>query len=447
MTARLPLFTGLVLLLALRPAAAQQAPSYAKAVKPLLAKYCAECHHPGKTRGDLDLSDIKAMMRGGQNGAAFVPGKPDDSLLVTLAEGKDNPKMPPEDARAQPAAAEVALLRAWVAAGARDDSGTPSAPLPDSTKPAPVAALAYRPRGDLLAAGGQGEVVLIDPATGESTGRLHGQDGLVTALAFSCAGSNLAVASGVAGSSGVVRVYFIPRSGLPSNRPDIVLSIPKDVVLSLDFSPEGSTLATGGGDGLVKLWDISTGKERRTLQEHGGPVHAVAFSPDGKRLAAAGADRAVRVWDVAAGTPVVTLGEAADRVQAVAWHPDGTHLAAAGGDRRIRIWEVSASGGKLVQSVLAHAGPVSLLSYNADGQVLYSAGQDGTLKAWTAAKLEERTAYPKQPDTPLALALRSDGKQLAVGRWDGTLVLLDEATGKVQSEPLPVKQKPPKRDR
>jgi hypothetical protein len=57
--------------------------------------------------------------------------------------------------------------------------------------------------------------------------------------------------------------------------------------------------------------------------------------------------------------------------------------------------------------------------------------------------MEERTVYPKQPDTPLALAVRGDGKQLAVGRYDGGLTLFDEATGKVQMQPLPVKPKAP----
>src|SRR5262249_21726395 len=153
-----------------------------------------------------DLSNVKAMTRGGQNGAAFIPGKPDESLLVTLAEGKDNPKMPPRTAKQQPAAADGALLRAWVAAGARDDTGTTTVTLPpikpESERAAPVAALAYRPGARPLAAGGQGEVVLIDPANGAVTGRLHGLTGKVTALAFSRDGNSLAVAGGEPGKSG-----------------------------------------------------------------------------------------------------------------------------------------------------------------------------------------------------------------------------------------------------
>src|SRR6478672_6994834 len=144
MTARCPLLAGFILLLAIIAAGAQQPPSYVKQVRPFLGKYCVECHNPDKLRGDLDLSNVKAMTKGGQNGAAFIPGKPDDSLLITLAEGKDNPKMPPKTAKAQPTAAEVALLRGWIAAGARDDTGTTSITLPEikphEAKPAPVTA-------------------------------------------------------------------------------------------------------------------------------------------------------------------------------------------------------------------------------------------------------------------------------------------------------------------
>jgi hypothetical protein len=446
MTGRISLLLGFTLIFA-GPAAAQQPPSYVKQVKPFLAKYCVECHNPDKLRGDLDVSTVKAMLAGGKSGAAFVPGRPDESYLVTLAEGKDNPKMPPKNAKAQPSAAEVALLRTWVAAGAKDDTGTTTVALPEikphEAKPAPVAALAYRPGARPLAAGGQSEVALIDPATGDVIGRLSGQDGKVTALAFSRDGTNLAVASGAPGASGMVRVYFFPPSGIPINKPEVVISAHKDIILGLAFSPDGNTLATCGYDRLIKLWDANTGKERRTLKDHSDSVYSVAFSPDGKLLASGGADRAVKVWDVASGTRLYTLGEATDWVYAVAWHPDGKHLAAAGVDRSIRVWEASAAGGKVVQSVFAHAGPVTRLAYNADGSTLYSLGEDRTAKAWTTATMSERTVYAKQPDTPLALAVRGDGKQIAVGRYDGGVALLDEATGKVQSEPLPVKPKPP----
>src|SRR5205807_8091429 len=55
--------------------------------------------------------------------------------------------------------------------------------------------------------------------------------------------------------------------------------------------------------------------------------------------------------------------------------------------------------------------------------------------------MTERQIYPAQPEATLALAVHPKGKQFALGRFDGALLLLDEATGKVQAQPLPLKQK------
>src|SRR5207302_4204729 len=208
-------------------------------------------------------------------------------------------------------------------------------------------------------------------------------------------------------------------------------------------SPDGKVLASCGYDRLIKLWHVDTGKEIRELRDHSDAVYSVGFSADGKWLASGAADRAVKVWDVAGGARLYTLGESTDWVYAVAWSPDGRHLAAGGVDRSIRVWQVSAQGGKVVHSVFAHEGPITRLAYAADGKTLYSLSEDRTLKAWDAAQMVERKLYAVQPETPLALAVRPDGKQLALGRYDGAVVLLDAATGQVQSQPLPLKPKPP----
>lgn len=437
---------SLFLLAAAVPAVRGQAPIYSKDIKPFLARYCLECHSEKEPEGGLNLTSYKSMQAGGDHGPVLMAGKPDDSRMVRMVEGKTKPVMPPRKAR-QPSAAEVAQLRAWIAAGAKDDGAATTVFLP-SIKPRlaqapPVSSVAYRPDGKLLAAGSLGVVYLIDPDKGEIIGKLDGQTERVTAVAISKDGLFLAVASGATGSVGEVRLYRSSAGSLPGPQPTVVLKAHQDLVYDLAFRPDGKLLASCGYDRLIHLWDAATGQLVRTLRDHSDAIYAVAFSPDGKLLASGSADRAVKVWDVVTGKRLQTLSEPTDWVYTLAWHPQGRLLAAAGVDKSIRVWEVSAQGGKIVQSAFAHEMGVSRIGFSVDGKTLYSVGEDQTFKSWDAGRLVERFVYPRQSDVVMTFALRPDQKQLAIGRFDGALVLLDETTGKVQAQPLPRKTKPP----
>jgi WD40 repeat protein len=456
---RLIVITGLALLgFSAKIAAGPPAPSYAKDVKPFLAKYCLECHNAEKLRGGLNMELFKTLEQGGEDGPVFVAGKPDESRIVLQVEGKAKPKMPPQKAK-QPQPSERAVLRAWVAAGAKDDSATFRVTLPEIKPRVPVAApitsLAYRPDGKLLAAGTYKEIILIDVASGDVAGKLPGLIGKVTALTYSRDGLRLATATGSAGAAGEVRIYDVSPAGLPAEKSPQIIQAHKDLIYDLAFSPDGKILASCGYDRLIKLWDAATGKELRALKDHSDTIYSVAFSPDGRLLASGAADRAVKVWDVGSGKRLYTLSESTDWVYAVAWSPEGKHVAAGGVDKSIRVWEVSAAGGKIVNSVFAHEQPVTRLIYSSDGKTLYSASEDRTVKSWnlTSSPLSlsgkgdggigERKVYEQQPEAILAMAVGLDQKQLAVGRYDGTVVLLEETTGKVLATPLPVKPKPP----
>src|SRR5262245_58540584 len=115
------LVSTLTTLLVLIPSASAQAPSYSKDIRPFLAKYCLECHNAKTLKGTLNLESYKALIDGSDSGPVVKTGKPNESKLVLLAEHKDKPTMPPPKAKFQPTKDEVKLLRAWVAAGARDD--------------------------------------------------------------------------------------------------------------------------------------------------------------------------------------------------------------------------------------------------------------------------------------------------------------------------------------
>lgn len=94
-------------------------PTYAADIAPWLDRTCSKCHNPTKHKGDLVLTTVEGIRKGGKGGAVLVPGKPADSPLLQncLLPLDDDDHMPPSD-RPQPTAAELELLRAWIAAGA-----------------------------------------------------------------------------------------------------------------------------------------------------------------------------------------------------------------------------------------------------------------------------------------------------------------------------------------
>src|SRR5262249_55858065 len=136
-------------------------------------------------------------------------------------------------------------------------------------------------------------------------------------------------------------------------------------VYGLAFSPDGRTLATAGNEGVVKLWEVPSGKLSQRLFGHAGMVFGLAFSPDGKWLATAGQDRTARVWDVKTCrevTPRPLLH--VDSVYAVAFSPNGTLLVTGTLARETSVWDVAR--GVAVRTFRGHTAAVSAVTFSPD---------------------------------------------------------------------------------
>jgi WD40 repeat protein len=105
------------------------------------------------------------------------------------------------------------------------------------------------------------------------------------------------------------------------------------------FAPDGKTLATGSWDRSVKLWDVATGSEQKTLEGYQDRLYAVAFSPDGQKLVAAGLAREAPIWDVATGQVIRTLSHGGFAVRTAAFTRDGNWLLTGGYEGTVRIWD------------------------------------------------------------------------------------------------------------
>jgi WD domain, G-beta repeat len=202
-----------------------------------------------------------------------------------------------------------------------------------------------------------------------------------------------------------------------------------DQVLSVAFSPDGKTLASGSADHAVRLWDVATGDPiGDPLTGHTGRVWSVAFSPDGKTLASGSDDATVRLWDVATGRPIGSpLIDDIGGVLSVAFSRDGKTLASGGDDRTVRLWDV-ATGRPIGDPLTGHTGPVYSVAFSRDGKTLASSSLDATVRLWDVA-----TGRPI--GSPLtghtgrvwSVAFSPDGKTLASSSDDDTVRLWNVA--------------------
>ncbi len=108
---------------------------------------------------------------------------------------------------------------------------------------------------------------------------------------------------------------------------------------AMTFTPDGSTLITGSRDTTIKMFEIPTMHEIRTLKGHSAWVRSLAVSPDGRLLVSAGDDHTIRFWDLATGRQIRTVKEHQGGVRQVVFSPDGLRLASASWDRTVKLWE------------------------------------------------------------------------------------------------------------
>jgi WD40 repeat protein len=162
----------------------------------------------------------------------------------------------------------------------------------------------------------------------------------------------------------------------------------------LAFSPNSQILASSGGDGLIKLWNLKTGYLLRTLadplwnleslrEDTRGFIYSVrhlSFNPQGDMVASAGWDKNIKLWNTNNGQLIRTLTGHKDAVNSVAFSPDGQILASGSNDMTIKLWEVNT--GKEICTLKGHTGFINCVAFSPDDQVLASGSNDKTIKIW-----------------------------------------------------------------
>jgi WD40 repeat protein len=208
-------------------------------------------------------------------------------------------------------------------------------------------------------------------------------------------------------------------------------------VTSVAFSIDGQTLTSRSGDGLVKLWDLQTCKERASFKHTGA---GGVLSTDGQTLASANLGEPVELWDVQTGRLRTSLKHTDVSLveSGVAFSNDGQTLAilspAIGVDDKarprtdeIKLWDVQT--GRLRASFQADAGGVASLGLSSDGQTLAWGSRNGSIKLRDVKTGQERASLKGPTGTILSLALSGDGQTLASGNLHGLIKLWNVKTG------------------
>lgn len=187
----------------------------------------------------------------------------------------------------------------------------------------------------------------------------------------------------------VMKVKYQPLSQFrvrPVTRCTASLPGHSDAILHVHFSPDGKYLASGGGDAVVRFWDVYTTTPKFVCKGHASHVLCTAFSPDGKYFASADKTGQVRVWSPDTGTEVCsTLRGHKKWVTSLSWEPLHVkgyceRLASSSKDHTVRIWNVRT--GNFEFSLTGHSDSIECVKWGGSG-LIYTASRDRTILVWS----------------------------------------------------------------
>lgn len=213
---------------------------------------------------------------------------------------------------------------------------------------------------------------------GPATARPDGAEAFGWGLTYAPDGATLAgpAEDGKAGSS--IQLWDV------ASREPAGLGPPGRPATHLAFTPDGRTLVAKGMEGSLRIYDVASRTERRSIDAGLSYLTAIAVNPDGRVVASSGSDRYLRLWEIVTGTQVGRLRGHLKAILGVAFHPDGRHAVTGDSAGTIFLWDVPAQ--RVVAQFKGHQGKVWALAFRPDGRELASAGEDRHVRTWDAAQ-------------------------------------------------------------
>jgi WD40 repeat protein len=263
------------------------------------------------------------------------------------------------------------------------------------------------------------ELEKVDEAMSQQRRLQQTRGGTVFGVRFDPKGEVLAAVQQL----GLLRLYEVKTGRLITSFSDAW-----GALWTVAFDATGKLVSTGGRDRRIRVYDVKTQKLLRTLTGHDDGVTDIAAGP-ANRLYSASADRTVRLWDLATGKELRKYAGAASSLFAVAVDRANRTVAGAGRGGDVYLWDTAT--GKLLKTLKGHTNNVLSLSFAPNGQELASASEDKSVILWnvrTGAVAKTLTGHEKGV---ISVSYDGKGTTVASGGYDNTIRLWNVKTGAV----------------
>ncbi len=223
-----------------------------------------------------------------------------------------------------------------------------------------------------------------------------------------------------------------------------ILKSDQDYIISMSFSPDGKTLASGSKDKTIYLWDVDTGAHKQTLRGHPESVTRISFNPDGNTLISVSKDMTIYLWDISTGERKKTLADKGlitdqldkpETVERVSFSPDKSILATIRFNNTIRLWDTST--GTLKQTFPSqdtdkqekdYSNNIEYVSFSPDNRTVVGLTGGWEIRIWEVDTGESKGLL-EDPGLITNLSFSSNGKTLATGIYRGIIRLWDVDKG------------------
>lgn len=454
--------------------------SYYKQIRPIFQGQCNGCHQPAKAKGDYIMTEFDRLLKGGEKSPAIEPGKPDGSYLVEMItpDAKGKAEMPQ---KADPLhETQIALIKRWIAEGAKDD--TPASAKqqydmehpPIYARPPVITSLDYSKDGKYLAVAGYHEVLLHKADGSGIEARFVGLSERIQKVAFSPDSTKLAVAGGSPGRMGEIQVWDVAGKKLLVSD-----SVTFDTLYGASWSPDGKHIAFGGSDNSLRVIDAATGRQEMFAGSANDWVLDTVWSKAGTHVIGASRDMTAKLTEFETQRFVdnitsITPGALRGGMHAVARNPNADHILIGGADGVPQIYRIIretirriGDNGNLIRKYPAMEGRIFGVDFAPDGKSIvcgsayhekgavnfYNSDYDATIppdikkileevgsaknpkvEEWVTKGVKLLKSVPVPQGGVYAVRFSPDGKTVAAAGDDGRIRLIDPATGDIKKE-------------